>query len=232
MHMKNTIIYPSHFELMEQLTDLQAGKLIKSIGQYEKGLLPAIDDDLVKGIFISIKRDFDLQSENYESVCKRNRENAKNAGAKKGNQNARKYNDLIQNNPTDTDGLINNPKQSTIVKNNPNNLKDKDKDKEKDKEKEKMLAVYTAPFIPEIENTEVDYMIDETDIELTKPMLERVIDKFISVDSRFKFQSVMSEINEDYGGFDNLIELYLPNDTTAQQNYKNKKQQYQNGIYA
>ena len=96
MHMKNTIIYPSHFELMEQLTDLQAGKLIKSIGQYEKGLLPAIDDDLVKGIFISIKRDFDLQSENYESVCKRNRENAKNAGAKKGNQNARKYNDLIQ----------------------------------------------------------------------------------------------------------------------------------------
>jgi hypothetical protein len=63
-------------------------------------------------------------------------------------------------------------------------------------------------------------------------MLERIIEKFIAVDSRFKLQSVMSEINEDYGGFDNLIEMYLPNDTSAQNNYKNKLKQYKNGIYA
>ena len=63
-------------------------------------------------------------------------------------------------------------------------------------------------------------------------MLERVVDKFIAVNSRFKFQSVMREIDEDYGGFDNLIEMYLPNDTSAQNNYKKQLQQYKNGIYA
>ena len=42
----------------------------------------------------------------------------------------------------------------------------------------------------------------------------------------------MSEIDEDYGGFDNLIELAFPNDTSAQKNYKNQLQQYKNGIYA
>jgi hypothetical protein len=42
----------------------------------------------------------------------------------------------------------------------------------------------------------------------------------------------MSEIDEDYGGFDNLIEMYLPNDASAQMNWKKQLQQYKNGIYA
>ena len=107
-----------------------------------------------------------------------------------------------------------------------------EKEKEKGIDKDKLTAVYNAPDKIEIENTDVDYMIDETDIELTRPMLERIIEKFVyQVDSRFKLQSVMSEINEDYGGFDNLIEMYLPNDTSAQNNYKLKLNQYQNGIF-
>jgi hypothetical protein len=100
------------------------------------------------------------------------------------------------------------------------------------RDKNKLASRYYAPDVPLIEDTDVDYMIDETEIELTRPMLERMIDKFISIDSRFKLMSVMSEIDEDYGGFDNLIEMYLPNDTSAQQNYKNKLKQYNNGIYA
>lgn len=99
------------------------------------------------------------------------------------------------------------------------------------RDKDKLTAVYNAPDVEVIEDTNVDYMIDETDIELTRPMLERIIDKFIGVDSRFKLQSVMSEINEDYGGFDNLIEMYLPNDTSAQNNFKNKLNQYNNAIF-
>ena len=100
------------------------------------------------------------------------------------------------------------------------------------RDKNKLTAVYNAPDVIEIENSNVDYMIDETDIELTMPMLERVMDKFLAIDGRFKFQSVMSEINEDYGGFDNLIELYLPNDISAQNKWKGQLQQYKNGIYA
>jgi hypothetical protein len=100
-------------------------------------------------------------------------------------------------------------------------------------DKNKLLAVYTAEPKAEIEDTDVDYMIDESDYEITRPMLERIIEKFVyQVDNRFKFQSVMREIDEDYGGFQNLIELYLPNDTSAQNNYNNKLNQYRNGIFA
>ena len=217
---KNTLIYPSHFELIDELTDEQAGKLIKSIGKYEKGITTEFDDMLVKGIFISIKRDFDLQQQNYEKVCERNGKNGKKGGRPK--------------KPTITEDNPQNPIGYLETHNNPKNLKDKDKDKDKDKEKgkEKLLAVYKSPDVIEIENTNVDYMIDETDVVITKPMLERIIDKFISIDSRFKLQSVMSEIDEDYGGFDNVLELYLPNDTSAQNNFKKKLQQYKNGIYA
>ena len=215
---KNTLIYPSHFELINELTDEQAGKLIKSIGKYELGIATEFDDMLVKGIFISIKRDFDLQKQNYDKKCKTNRENGKGGGRPKKLT-------ITEDNPQNPIGYFK-------TQPNPQNLKDKDKDKDKDIDKEKALQVYNAPDIIEIENTNVDYMIDETDIELTRPMIERVIDKFISIDSRFKLQSVLSEIDEDYGGFDNVLELYLPNDTSAQMNYKKKLQQYKNGIYA
>lgn len=98
--------------------------------------------------------------------------------------------------------------------------------------KSKLVQVYNAPDVPVIENSNVEYITDETEIEITKPMLERIIEKFVyQVDGRFKLQSVMSEINEDYGGFDNLLELYLPNDISAQNNYRNKLNQYNNGIF-
>lgn len=72
---------------------------------------------------------------------------------------------------------------------------------------------------------------ENKDVVISKHMLERIIDKFISVDNRFKLHSVINEIDEDYGGFDNLLEMYLPNDTSAQNNYKLKLNQYQNGIF-
>jgi hypothetical protein len=144
---------------------------------------------------------------------------AKSKAGKKGmDKRWSSYNTTITNNNT------------TITKHNIE--KEKEKEIVIDKVKDKLLQVYTARDVEVIEDTNVDYMIDETDIELTRPMLERMIDKFISVDSRFKLQSIMSEINEDYGGFDNLIEMYLPNDTSAQNNFRNKLKQYNNGIYA
>lgn len=145
------------------------------------------------------------------------------------NKRWEKYRNSIQNNTNDIP-IVYEPNTQPI----PNHTIEKEKEKEKgiDIDKEKALQVYNAPDIIEIENSNVDYMIDETDIELTRPMLERMIDKFIAIDGRFKLQSVMSEINEDYGGFDNLIEMYLPNDTSAQNNFRNKLKQYNNGIYA
>lgn len=103
------------------------------------------------------------------------------------------------------------------------------------RDKNKLLAVYNKPevdvFISD-DNNEIDYFQDDSEVVISFAMLDRVIDKFVSVDNKFKFNSVMTEINEDFGGIDNLLEMYLPNDTSAQSNYRNLFNQYKNGIYA
>lgn len=119
-------------------------------------------------------------------------------------------------------------------------LSQEEKEQEEEKEevqeqlkgKEKLLNVYNAPDIIEIENTEDIYKSNETkDIVISKNMLERIIDKFIAIDSRFKLNAVMMEINEDYGGFENLLEMYLQDDTSAKNNFINKLNEYNNGIF-
>jgi hypothetical protein len=76
-----------------------------------------------------------------------------------------------------------------------------------------------------------DNVNTETEVVYTAAMLERIIDKFVNIDSRFKFHSVMREIDEDYGGFNNLIQMYLPNDISAQNNFNKQLNEYKNGIF-
>jgi hypothetical protein len=124
---KNIIIYQSHFELMEGLTDEQAGILIKAIGLFGLGKEPNITDKLVLGIFTAIKRDFVIQSENYEKKVKANQENGKKGGRPS------KPN-LTEDNPQNPMGLLE-------TQPNPQNLKDKDKDKDKEKDIEKEIVL-------------------------------------------------------------------------------------------
>lgn len=123
---------------------------------------------------------------------------------------------------------------TTITKHNIEKEKEKEIVKEKEIDKNKLLAVYKKPvedvFISEDIN-EVDYFQDDTEIVISRNMLERLADKFVAIDSRFKLQSFLSEVNDDFGDFENFIEMYLPNDTSAQTNYINRLNQYQNGIF-
>jgi hypothetical protein len=122
--MKSIIIYQSHFELFEDLTDEQAGQLIKLIGDYSKQLTQdnpknpsgyEKTDPLILGIFKVIKRDFDIQHENYNKKCELNKENGRKGGRPKTQKTQ-----MVSEKPT-------------ITQTNPENLKDKDKDKDKDK---------------------------------------------------------------------------------------------------
>ena len=99
---------------MSNLTDEQAGKLIKAIGLFGLGEEPKLTDPLVLGIFLGIKHYFKVQSENYHKKVKTNQENGKLGGRPKNPQNPSGY---------------------LETHNNPQNLKDKDKDKDKDIEK-------------------------------------------------------------------------------------------------
>ena len=114
-----TIIYPGHYELMDELTNEQAGLLIKTIGKYHRGEDITISDILVKGIWLGIKHDFKAQKLKYEATCERNQENGKKGGRPK-----------TQQNPKNPSGLL-------VTQPIPNNLKEKEKEKDKEKEKAK-----------------------------------------------------------------------------------------------
>lgn len=113
--MKNVIIYESHFELLNNLTDEQAGSLIKAIGLFRNRQEPNITDPLVLGMFTAIKRDFEIQAINYQKKVEVNRQNGKSGGRPK--------------NPNNPDGFLE-------THPNPENLKEKDKEKDKEKEKD------------------------------------------------------------------------------------------------
>ena len=113
--MKNVIIYESHFGLIQSLSNEQAGVLIKSIGLFKNREEPTITDPLVMGIFMAIRRDFENQSINYQKKVDTNRQNGKNGGR-----------------PRTQD----NPMGFPETQPNPENLKEKEKEKEKEKDKE------------------------------------------------------------------------------------------------
>lgn len=189
-------------------------------------------DDVIKMCFIitddnhltheTIVEQLDIRQASYEKTSKTNSENVKKRWAKVNESNTNGIPSVYEPNTNSYETIQEKRDKSKEIRVESKELIDKNK----------LLAVYTAEPLPEIEPTDIDYMIDESDYVITKPMLDRIIDKFISVDNRFKFQSVIREIDEDYGGFDNLIEMYLPNDTSAQNNYRNKLNQYNNGIFA
>jgi hypothetical protein len=131
----NTIIYKTHFELMNTLTDAQAGLLIKAIGIYCSGTMPVFTDQLVQGIFLGLRHDFDTQAVNYEKKKEANKKNGKLGGRPK----------QTEDNPKNPMGYL----ETEETQPNPQNLKDKDKDKEKDKEKdiEKDIDTSTASSI-------------------------------------------------------------------------------------
>ena len=118
----NTIIYKTHFELMNTLTDAQAGLLIKAIGIYCNGTMPVFTDQLVQGIFLGLRHDFDTQAVNYEKKKEANRKNGKLGGRPK----------QTEDNPQNPMGYL----ETEQTQHNPQNLKEKDIDKEKDIEKD------------------------------------------------------------------------------------------------
>jgi hypothetical protein len=132
----NTIIYKTHFELMNTLTDAQAGLLIKAIGIYCTGTMPVFTDQLVQGIFLGLRHDFDTQAENYEKKVKANRENGKSGGRPKKPI-------VTEDNPQNPMGYL----VTEETQRNPQNLKDKEKDKEKDKDIEKDIANSTGSIL-------------------------------------------------------------------------------------
>lgn len=159
---ESTIIYDKHVEICERyLTAEQFGLLMFALRKDEA---PDFGDDKLLAMafeFIALQKNLD--DKKYQKICETNRKNARLGGAPKGNQNAKKENNLKttskqpQNNPKkqgvkktteeiaetlDTKGIeeTKQPKQPNAKKNNP---KDNEKEKEKEKEKDDDTGLFS-----------------------------------------------------------------------------------------
>ena len=77
------ILYTNHKELIEQLSDEQAGVLMKSLFRYTtKEEMPTLDP-VTKMAFTAIRQVLDINTEKYEAKCERLRENGRKGGRPK-----------------------------------------------------------------------------------------------------------------------------------------------------
>ncbi len=87
---KSFILHSDQIEIFENLSDEDAGKVIKEIYRYANYNKPTTLTGLLKTVFIPFKTALDRNGEKYERVCERNRKNiekrwgAKNTTGKSG----------------------------------------------------------------------------------------------------------------------------------------------------
>lgn len=108
--MPNFILSLKSKKSIHRMTDEEAGQLLKLLFDYADDETFQPDEskynNSVLMMYDSIIPTIDENREKYVRKVERNRKNSKNAGAPKGNQNAKK---TIQNNPVDCNSIQNNP---------------------------------------------------------------------------------------------------------------------------
>ena len=71
---KGFIVYGNHEEILDRLTDEEAGKLLKAMTKYfNHGTEPKFDGAL-EFVWIPIRQQMDANAEKYEAKCQKNRE--------------------------------------------------------------------------------------------------------------------------------------------------------------
>jgi hypothetical protein len=117
---KGFLLYLDSLCILEELTDEQAGKLIKTIHYYQsKKELPENLDQIIKLIVIPFIKQFERDEDKYQNIINRNRANGSKGGR-----------------PKKPNGLLGNPEEPKKAD------KDKDNDNDKDKDKKTKAKKY------------------------------------------------------------------------------------------
>lgn len=77
---ENLLIYGSIFDLLDDMTNEEAGLLFKALNDFRKGNEVSFEDRYLQGIWKGILPNLNKLVENYESKIARNRENGKKGG--------------------------------------------------------------------------------------------------------------------------------------------------------
>lgn len=81
--MENLLIYGSIFDMLDELTNEEAGLLFKALNSFRKGEEVEFEDRYLKGIWKGILPNLNKLKENYDSKVKANQENGKKGGRPK-----------------------------------------------------------------------------------------------------------------------------------------------------
>lgn len=99
---KSFLLYCDFIHIFEELSDEEAGKLIKHVFDYVNDKHPETNDKLIKIAFQPIKHALKRDLEKYEDVRERNKENAKMRWHKKKCENMRPHATACDSMPNDT----------------------------------------------------------------------------------------------------------------------------------
>lgn len=124
---KSFVLHVDALEVLSELSDEQAGQLIKAIYSYHAG-----DDfelsGLLKAVFIPFKNQFQRDLEKYKEICERNKNNGKRGGRPR--------------KPTETHG---NPKNPDGFSENPDEPKKPDNDSDSDSDNGSDINIPPTP---------------------------------------------------------------------------------------
>jgi hypothetical protein len=119
---KSFLLYCDMIHVFEELTDEQAGRLIKHIFEYVNDKNPELNDQILKVSFAPIKAQLKRDLEDWLKICQRNRGNGNSGGRPKKNQE----------DATETESLKEEPIKPSGFKSNPENPSKPDNDNDND----------------------------------------------------------------------------------------------------
>ena len=132
---KSFILYLDNLNVLDELSDEEAGQLFKAIKQYQTDKTINLTG-LMKALFIQFQTNFDKNDEEYNSIVERNRENGKKGGRPK-----------TQNNPKNPSGFLENPKNLDNDNDNENDNELILSYKSINSEKESEQKVFSSPKV-------------------------------------------------------------------------------------
>lgn len=171
MKKKSFLLHLDSLDLFNDLSDEQAGKLIKLIIEYQICLsenkpfeLDKIEDVLLRISFKHFKSQFDRENEKYIKIAERNKSN----GLKGGRPKKSKTNDFEVDNENPVGYFKNPEKPSGLFWDNDENPKNLDKDNDKDNDKEKISKTLNSPK-KKIKKKKDDFDLSFVDENLKEP---------------------------------------------------------------
>lgn len=202
---KSFILHNDSLNILDILTDEQAGKLFKAIKNYQNGVKQELDFG-INIAFVQFENQFKRDEQKYESVVERNKINGSKGGRPK--------------NPTEPKETQNNPVGLLETQNNPSEPKKADSDSKSDSDSDKVKKEKAHTLLPSADHSIPQSEIDRFNhysswaaenapklLKIKKPLTAK---QFVDIRSRYSLEQfkevcLAMEAKKDFlSKYDNL----------------------------